>query len=51
MQTLKRCISVMLWYMCTIFRENRMPVLKPFANDKMLFARFFSLKNLANNLY
>jgi hypothetical protein len=37
--------------MCTIFRENRMPVLKPVANDKMFLARFFSLKNLANNLY
>jgi hypothetical protein len=27
-----------------------MPVLKPVASDKMLFARFFSLKNLANNI-
>jgi hypothetical protein len=31
----------MFWDKCTIFRENKMPVLKPVVNDKLLFTRFF----------
>jgi hypothetical protein len=27
----------MFWYKCSIITENKMPGLKPFANDKILF--------------
>ena len=29
----------MFRYQCTIFREHKMPGLKPFDNDKLLFTR------------
>jgi len=31
----------MLRYKYTIFREHKMHVLKPIANDKLLFTRFY----------
>ena len=40
---IKGVTSNMSQYKCTIFRENKMPVLKPTANDKLLFARSFHL--------
>jgi len=32
----------MCQYKPNIFRENKMPVLKPIAKNELLFARFFS---------
>jgi hypothetical protein len=33
----------MFRYKCTVFGENKMPVLKTVASGKLLFARIFSL--------
>jgi len=33
----------MLHYKCTIFREYKIPHLKPLGNEKLLFTRFYSL--------
>jgi len=32
----------MFQYKCTIFREHKIPHLKPIANEKLLFTRFYS---------
>jgi hypothetical protein len=40
---IKRPISNMFQYKCTIFREYITPHLKPLGNEKLLFTRFYRL--------